>query len=826
MTESLAKISSMLESAKDLTIEAAVSASSRLTDTPKDLRPKEISNLLNSRLDRDIFKGMKCVNSLISRGEDGVQYFADVVKNVTSSNVKIKNLVMIYLTKYAEVQPDTALLSINSIQKTLGEKSAINRATAIRTLGGIRIPEISSLLLLCIKRTMSDSSPWVRGSTAIAIAKAYEIPNINKKQLFENLSKLMLDSDVYVVGSSIKAFYKIKEELSTNKKKWSLIHGNFRRFTSIIHQLDEWSQCYLIEILIEYSRNFLPRPKLYLKDGLNLIIDLPDDISQISFPVYDVSMDDDLALFINSFKLLIYTRSAFVMLSITKALYALTPPLYFKDYGLNTILCKLASSDNVQISLFAYQTIKMISKHDKSIFASYFKNFYLYPTDSDAKSNIKLEVLSLLVTETNVKQIFRELKYYSLNSSHRPAIAKESIKAIGRCSQISPEWNEKILKWCSKQIKQSDGLILNELLTVIRFLIQQKQNFTGDEEKNRQDKQDIISTTLRLSLILLDDSIQIENEAKASIIWMIGEFSSISDNLIGPDILRILIKNFANESENVRYEILILAAKIYSIELTTFKNEHHDDDEESFQEFTRDNRIAKMFQQVLYLAKYDQSYDTRDRARMFHVLLNTSKSQSELASLFLLVPKPAPIVSYNETNSETSNSNFDTLNSELLKYFRVDDWTKDPTSSEIRKEIPVQKKNLSTSINNVTSISSFGNTSSRSVSPPPLNNHAISSATYQHQKVTQPKETYRLQSLDEFFGGSETEESEEEGEEDEDEEDEEDEEEDVSDTDRSSALEDSEENGEGESDEESEDESDEETSETQGLFSQGSLKTT
>ena len=61
-------------------------------------------------------------NFLITREEDALPYFADVVKNITNSDPKIRQLVIIYLTKYAEVEPDTALLSINSIQKSLNDK--------------------------------------------------------------------------------------------------------------------------------------------------------------------------------------------------------------------------------------------------------------------------------------------------------------------------------------------------------------------------------------------------------------------------------------------------------------------------------------------------------------------------------------------------------------------------------------------------------------------------------------------------------------------------------------------------------------------------------
>ena len=75
MSDSFSRITSMIDSAKEFTIETAVSASARLTDTPSGSRPQEISKLLNSRTDREILNGMKCVISLITREEDALPYF-------------------------------------------------------------------------------------------------------------------------------------------------------------------------------------------------------------------------------------------------------------------------------------------------------------------------------------------------------------------------------------------------------------------------------------------------------------------------------------------------------------------------------------------------------------------------------------------------------------------------------------------------------------------------------------------------------------------------------------------------------------------------------
>lgn len=736
MADSLAKLSSMIESAKDLTIEAAVSASARLTDTPTAMRPKEITKLLNSRVDRDVLNGMKCVISIISRGGDGLPYFADVVKNVTTSNQKIKNLVLVYLTKYAELEPDIALLSINSIQRSLNDKNVINRAKSIRALAGIRISSIIPILTLSLKRTVVDASPQVRAATAIAIGKVYSKEDPSRVQLFEFLTKLLSDSDSRVVASAIKTYYKISPELIS--KRWDPIHGNFRRFCSILPQLDEWSQAFLIQILTEYSRKFLPIPRLVLTDGSSKVMEMPQKFGNIPLEHYDVEFDSDLDLFLQSMRKIVYSKSESVILSIAKSLYSLAPPVTFIEFRVHEALLRIATScKDSQITYCALQIISDISFKEKSIFASFYKKFYLYPTDSIAVSSCKLQVLASLASETNIRYILEELKYYSTNST-KTLVAAEAIKSIGRCSQIAPEWNKIILSWCLRQIRTTRGVLLNEVLTVIRYLLQQKVTENISLQRN-----EIIQTIYKLSLLLNDEETNLQSEAKASAIWIIGEMTTATENSIGPDVLRSLLKSFAQEQETVRYQILILAAKIYSYELDRL-SQQFDSDEEKINENLQANIVYKMYQHTLQLAKYDISYDTRDKARMLNVLL--SSNQSQLASLFLQVPKAVPIVSLINSTDKKNH-----INLILEQYLVVPDWSdaKDIPDSSIRKEIPIEEISLNISFNKSPSPSSK------------ISEHGISSEQYHRDfktpQIKSSNQTYQLQSLDEFFGSEDEE---------------------------------------------------------------------
>lgn len=60
---------------------------------------------------------------MISKGKDASSLFPSVVKNVVSKNIELKKLVYMYLVHYAELEPDSSLLAINSFQKDLGNSN-------------------------------------------------------------------------------------------------------------------------------------------------------------------------------------------------------------------------------------------------------------------------------------------------------------------------------------------------------------------------------------------------------------------------------------------------------------------------------------------------------------------------------------------------------------------------------------------------------------------------------------------------------------------------------------------------------------------------------
>ncbi|CAG8459860.1 7655_t:CDS:2 [Paraglomus occultum] len=175
LAQSAAKLSKkmsegLVENARELGLEAT--SSQHYFDTSEE-KMQHIRKHLDSRHDREKLDGLKRLIAMISKGRDVSEFFPDVVKNVASNNLEVRKLVYIYLLRYAEEEPDVALLSINTFQKDLTDQNPIIRAMALRVMSGIRVPMIGPIVLLAIKKCIVDLSPYVRKTAAHAIPKCY-----------------------------------------------------------------------------------------------------------------------------------------------------------------------------------------------------------------------------------------------------------------------------------------------------------------------------------------------------------------------------------------------------------------------------------------------------------------------------------------------------------------------------------------------------------------------------------------------------------------------------------------------------------------------------
>ncbi|KAL4887562.1 adaptin N terminal region-domain-containing protein [Aspergillus karnatakaensis] len=654
--ETISRISSMLETARELTLEAAQSAAmSRGTGigtTSRVHSVSQIKKLLDSRSDRDVLDGMRRIIELMYRSEPSLPFFSAVVKNVASANLEVKKLVYIYLVHHAEAEPDLALLSINAIQKSLTDQSPQARAMALRTMASIRVPVINQIVSLAIKRGCGDMSPHVRKAAALAIPKCYRLDPSTQPQLVDYISTLLGDTQYFVAGPAVSAFLEVCPD------RLDLIHKNYRSLVKKLVDMDEWSQLATMRLMMFYARRCFPLKTRKVQrnqvKSKGFYDDDDDDEDEGGGETYEIPvLDPDLDLFLRSCQTLLQSRNAAVIVAVVRCFLYLAPAEYLAA-AIGPLVALLRSPQDMK--LIALYNIVVVALRYPKPFTRYLSHFLVHASDPSHIWRLKLEVLTIVFPHCGAHFkgiIISELEHFAQGAN--PDLVRESVRALGRCAQGDPTTSDKCLRILLQQITSLDDNLVAESLTVIRHLIQ-------------HDPASHEGTVIRLVKHL---GLTTNPDARATIVWLVGEYAGIDpERSFAPDVLRVLVQNFAEESEAVKQQILLLGAKVYlhhilrnplkeepepepelqqeaqpqmNNEWADGEEEHNDvnGSEEKPDASEEEDGITLLWRYLLLLARYDTSYDLRDRARLYKALLSTPSS-TQIANLLLLAPKPVP----------------------------------------------------------------------------------------------------------------------------------------------------------------------------------------
>ncbi|XP_048829268.1 LOW QUALITY PROTEIN: AP-3 complex subunit beta-2-like [Brienomyrus brachyistius] len=619
------------------------------------LRNDDLKVMLDSNKDAMKLEAMKRIITMMSRGKNASDLFPAVVKNVACKNIEVKKLVYVYLVRYAEEKQDLALLSISTFQRGLKDPNQLIRASALRVLSSVRVTIIVPIMMLAIKEAASDMSPYVRKTAAHAIPKLYSLDPDLKEQLIEVIEKLLADKTTLVAGSVVMAF----EEVCPDRI--DLIHKNFRKLCNLLVDVEEWGQVVIINMLTRYSRTQFLNP--------NANDTLMEETDEKVFYASDEEdgkdnkgeneesdqkahvMDPDHRLLLRNTKPLLQSRNAAVVMSVAQLYFHLAPKA--EVVVIAKALVRLLRSHS-EVQFVVLQNVATMTIKRKGMFEPYLKSFYIRSTDPTQIKILKLEVLTNLANETNISVILREFQAY-ITSMDKDFVAA-SIQAIGRCATNIGEVREPCLNGLVQLMSNRDELVVAESVVVIKKLLQMQPEHHNDIIKH---------------MAKLTDNIQVPM-ARASILWLIGEYCEHVPK-IAPDVLRKTAKTFTSEDDIVKLQILNLAAKLY---------------------VTNSKQTKLLTQYVLNLAKYDQNYDIRDRARFIRQLVVPTENcgaLSKYAKKLFLALKPAPVFSspFKDRDQYQLGSLSHLLNTKAFGYQELPEWPEeapDPTVRNVELE--------------------------------------------------------------------------------------------------------------------------------------------
>ncbi|XP_028411704.1 AP-3 complex subunit beta-1-like isoform X2 [Dendronephthya gigantea] len=571
-------------------------------------RNADLNELLDSSKDRDKLEAMRRIIENVSSGKDVSNMFASVVKNVVSKNPEIKKLVYVYLVRYAEEQQDLALLSISTFQKALKDPNQLIRASALRVLSSIRVSIIVPIMMLAIKEAVTDMSPFVRKTACHAIPKLYSLDPELKEPLVEVIEKLLKDKTTLVSGSAVMAF----EELCPDRI--DLIHKNYRKLCNLLVDIDEWGQSAVIHMLTRYARSqFLDPNKADLEnekfypesDGSqdeDDDDDDDDDNNEKTEKKKPYIMDPDHRLLLRVTKPLLQSRNAAVVMAVARLYHHCAPA---SEVGVVTRALVRLLKGHREVQYVVLSNIATLSATRKGMFESHLKSFFVHSNDSSHIKTLKLEIMTNIASETNITILLREFQTY-INNADKQFVAS-TIQAIGRCASNIPEVTDTCLAGLVKLLSNRDETVVAESVVMIKKLLQLKH----------KDKSQIIT---QMAKILNKITVPM---ARASILWLVGEYAERVPKL-APDVLRMAAKTFIKEEDIVKLQIINLGAKLILVNPT---------------------QTQQLCQYVLNLAKYDQSYDIRDRARFLRPIVFPGEKTGQLvkhSKKILLASKPPP----------------------------------------------------------------------------------------------------------------------------------------------------------------------------------------
>ncbi|KAM7151232.1 AP-3 complex subunit beta-2 isoform 2-T2 [Macrochelys suwanniensis] len=620
------------------------------------LRHDDLKEMLDSNKDSLKLEAMKRIVAMIARGKNASDLFPAVVKNVACKNIEVKKLVYVYLVRYAEEQQDLALLSISTFQRGLKDPNQLIRASALRVLSSIRVPIIVPIMMLAIKEAASDMSPYVRKTAAHAIPKLYSLDSDQKDQLIEVIEKLLADKTTLVAGSVVMAFEEVCPE------RIDLIHKNYRKLCNLLIDVEEWGQVVIINMLTRYARTqFLspnqneslleenPEKAFYGSDEEDSKDDKPDAASLVKRKPY--VMDPDHRLLLRNTKPLLQSRNAAVVMAVAQLYFHLAPKA---EVGvIAKALVRLLRSHS-EVQWVVLQNVATMSIKRRGMFEPYLKSFYIRSTDPTQIKILKLEVLTNLANETNISTILREFQTY-IRSMDKDFVAA-TIQAIGRCATNIGKVRDTCLNGLVQLLSNRDELVVAESVVVIKKLLQMQPSQHSEIIKH---------------MAKLTDNIQVPM-ARASILWLIGEYCEHVPK-IAPDVLRKMAKSFTGEEDIVKLQVINLAAKLY---------------------LTNSKQSKLLTQYVLNLAKYDQNYDIRDRARFIRQLIVPTEKSGALnkyAKKLFLAQKPAPILesSFKDRDHFQLGSLSHLLNTKAVGYQELPDWPDEAPDPSVRNvEVP------------------------------------------------------------------------------------------------------------------------------------------
>ncbi|RPD53635.1 Adaptor protein complex beta subunit [Lentinus tigrinus ALCF2SS1-7] len=538
----------------------------------------ELAADLNSEYKEKRKDAIKRVIANMTVQKDVSGLFPDVLKNMQTDDLEQKKLVYLYLMNYAKTQPELVILAVNTFVKDTDDPNPLVRALAIRTMGCLRAEKIIDYLCDPLQKCLKDDNPYVRKTAALCVAKLYDLKPelVIENGFLEQLRDMIADSNPMVVANTVEALSDIHIAAvasGATKDTFVVTTDIVNKLLVALNECSEWGRVAILNALSRYTA----------EDA--------GESEHICERVVPQFQHANASVVLTAIKVIMIHMRGINSESLTKTLIRkMAPPLV-------TLL-----SNPPEVQWVALRNINLLLQKRPDILTNEMRVFFCKYNDPLYVKVEKLDIMVRLATEHNVDPLLSELKEYAQEVD--VDFVRRSIKAIGQTAIKIDEAAERCV-----------NVLLELIGTRVSYVVQEAVVVMKDIFRKYPSTYEGVIPTLCANLDELD-----EPEAKASLIWIIGEYAKKIDN--ADELLGIFVDTFTEESYPVQLQTLTAVVKLY---------------------LQKPESSQGLVQKVLNTATKDcDSPDVRDRAYIYWRLLSTDPGAAKAVVLAVRPPITLP----------------------------------------------------------------------------------------------------------------------------------------------------------------------------------------
>nr|XP_022344232.1 AP-1 complex subunit beta-1-like [Crassostrea virginica]XP_022344233.1 AP-1 complex subunit beta-1-like [Crassostrea virginica] len=508
-------------------------------------------------------EAVKKVIASMTVGKDVSALFPDVLNCIQTDNLELKKLVYLYLMNYAKSQPDMAIMAVNTFVRDCEDSNPLIRALAVRTMGCIRVDKIIDYLCQPLRNCLKDEDPYVRKTAAVCVAKLHDINAqlVEDQGFLDQLRDLLSDSNPMVVANAVAAISEILETSPTAQQVLEMNSSTINKLLTALNECTEWGQVFILDAISNYT----PKDD---KEAQSICERVTPRLAHANAAVVLSAVK-----VIMKFMEMLEVNSEYISTLVKK----LSPPLV-------TLL-----SAEPEIQYVALRNINLVVQKRPEILKNEMKVFFVKYNDPIYVKLEKLDIMIRLTSQANIAQVLAELKEYATEVD--VDFVRKSVRAIGRCAIKVEPAAERCVSTLLDLIQTKVNYVVQEAIVVIKDIFRKYPN-----------KYESIIATLCENLDTLD-----EPEARASMIWIIGEYAERIDN--ADELLESFLEGFQDENTQVQLQLLTAIVKLF---------------------LKRPTDTQDLVQQVLSLATQDSDNpDLRDRGYIYWRLLSTDPAAAK-----------------------------------------------------------------------------------------------------------------------------------------------------------------------------------------------------